>query len=104
MPWKGSFRAVMARWPWPSSETFSGRAVSNSSWPLPQPSPLGPVPTSKRHRAGSGACRAAPSNSSCQTTCHGSSEGPQRPKPPSPAAITASSTFLSQAREFIRPP
>ena len=34
-----SDRAVIARWPEPSSETFSGRRVEYSSCSLPQPPP-----------------------------------------------------------------
>ena len=61
-PRYSSSSAVIARFPSPSSETFSGRSVSYSSWSLPQS-----VPMSKRHFVESGSCPAGPSNSSDQT-------------------------------------
>ena len=80
-PRYSSSRAVIARLPAPSRETFSARSVSYSSWALPQS-----VPMSKRQLAGSGSWPAGPSNSSSHTSCQSVSPGPEGESSPQPAS------------------
>ena len=63
-PAKDSLRAIIARFPAPSVETFSGRSVSNSNCWFPQS-----VPISYFHFVASGDSPAAPSKLSSQTSC-----------------------------------